>query len=176
MSANGGFATVPSETPAASSSDVANRKYYDPAAQSGGRIINASGADAGNLNPVTSNDSMVSTFWSHAMDTLADTDYNDPDDFRPMLAESWKLSDDKLTWHIKLRKGILWHDFTDPVTGKEWKNKEVTAHDFKFYLDVIKDEKVDAVPLRGYFAQIKEIRVIDDYTFDVVFPKISPSV
>ena len=171
MSTNGGFAVARSEAPAAQTLDVANRKYYDPAAESGGRIINASGADAGNLNPVTSCDSTVSTFWSHAMDTLADTDYNNPDDFRPMLAESWKLSDDKLTWHIKLRKGVLWHDFTDPVTGKEWKNKEVTAHDFKFYLDVIKDEKVDAVPLRGYFAQIKEIRVIDDYTFDVVWSK-----
>lgn len=172
ISANGTAASVPVKTSQKTDvAEVANRKYYDPAAQAGGRIINATGADAGNLNPITSADAMVSTYWSHAMDSLAEPDYNDPDDFRPMLAESWQLSDDKLTWRIKLRKGILWHDFTDPVTGKEWLNKEVTAHDFKFYLDVIKDEKVDAVPLRGYFAPLKEIRVINDYEFEVVWSK-----
>ena len=152
-------------------SGAANAQYYDPKAQEGDRIIFASGADAGNLNPVTSSDAAVSTFWSFAMDSLAEPDWNDPNLYKPMLAESWSLSDDKLVWNIKLRRGILWHDFTDPVTKKEWRNVPVTAKDFKFYLDVIKDETVDAVPLRGYFADIDRIDVINDYEFNVVWKK-----
>lgn len=171
-------APVPAAAPSAHSAvsegknaepPAANVQYFDPGAESGGRIIFASGADSGNLNMIVSSDAQVSAFWSQAMDSLAEADYRDPDNYRGMLAESWSLSDDKLVWRIRLRKGILWHDFTDPVTKKEWKNVPVTAHDFKFFLDVIKDEKVDALPLRGYFAALKEIRVFNDYEFDVVW-------
>jgi len=34
------------------------------------------------------------------------------------LAESWKVSDDKLTWTFNLRKGVKWHDGT-PFTAKD---------------------------------------------------------
>ncbi len=154
---------------AAAEPEAANAQYYDPEAEQGGRIVYASAADSGNLNSIVSSDSQVSSFWSLAMDSLAEPDYGDPNLYKPMLAESWSLSDDKLVWTIKLRRGILWHDFKDPVTGKEWKNIPVTAHDFKFYLDVVKDETVDALPLRGYFASIQEIKVINDLEFQVVW-------
>jgi len=152
-------------------SDAANAKYFDPAAESGDRILYAIQADSGNLNAVVSNDYTVSQYWGLTMDSLAAPDYADPNDYKGQLAESWSLSDDHLVWRIKLRRGVLWHDFTDPVTKKEWKNVEVTAEDFKFYLDVIKDEKVDAVPLRGYLSGIKEIRVLNDYEFEVIWDK-----
>lgn len=49
------------------------------------------------------------------------------------------------------------------------KNK-VTAHDYKFYLDAIMNPDVQekgAVALRTYFIGIKEIEIIDDFTFVV---------
>ena len=85
-----------------------------------------------------------------------------PGVYQPLLAESWEESADHCTFRIKLRPGVLWHDFKDPVTGKEWKNVPVTAHDFKFYIDVVKNPDVDAAPLRGYLSGIKEVRVIND--------------
>ena len=33
------------------------------------------------------------------------------------LAESWSISDDKLTWTFNLRKGVTWHD-GDAVHGR----------------------------------------------------------
>ncbi len=149
----------------------ANAKYYDKNAQSGDRIIEAIATDLGNLNPVTVNEVTVSAFWSLANSSLAEYNYEKPGIFEPLLAQSWEESLDHCTFRIKLRPGILWHDFKDPVTGKEWKNVPVTAHDFKFYIDVVKNPDVDAAPLRGYLSGIKEVRVINDLEFEVVWSR-----
>ena len=148
-----------------------NAEFYDRNAVSGGRYITSIPSDTGNMNEIINNDAIVSDFWSLAYDTLAERHFVDIDRFVPRMAESWELSEDKLTYRIKLRKGMLWHDFTDPVTGKEWKNVEVTAEDFKFYVDVIKDENVSAAPLRSYLSDLKEIKVINDYEFEVVWER-----
>ena len=169
---------LPAQTAAAvatgtSAAEAANRRYYDPNAESGGRLVTAFGADVGNMNMLITNDAYVSEIWAKTMDSLAERDYADDGsgELKPMLAESWTISPDRRKYRIKLRKGVLWHDFTDPVTGKEWKNREVTAHDFKFYLDVVKDETVDCAPLRGYLKDIEKIDVITDHEFEVIWSK-----
>ena len=148
-----------------------NAEFYDRNAEQGGRYISSISSDTGNMNMIINNDATVSDFWGLAYDTLAERHYEDIDRFVPRMAEFWELSEDKLTYRIKLRKGILWHDFTDPVTGKKWENVEVTAADFKFYVDVIKDEKVNAAPMRTYLADLKQVNVINDYEFEVVWER-----
>lgn len=150
---------------------AANAEFYDPAAEDGGTLTQAIAADTGNMNSLINNDATVSEFWSKCGDTLAELNWNDLTRFEPKMAESWSVSEDNATYRIKLRKGILWHDFVDPVTGKEWKNVEVTAHDFKFYVDVVKNPDVDALPLRGYLADLDRVVVFNDYEFDVVWKK-----
>lgn len=147
----------------------ANAKYFDRKAQSGDRLIKAIATDLGNLNPITVNEATVSTFWSLANSSLTEYNLEKPGVFEPLMAQYWEESDDHCTFRIKLRPGILWHDFKDPVTGKEWKNVPVTAHDFKFYIDVVKNPDVDAAPLRGYLSGIKEVRIINDLEFEVVW-------
>ena len=161
--AGSGAASLPAVVPGA------NSEFFDPAAVSGDRMITAIGADVGNLNPLTNNEATVSAFWSLANSSLAGRNYANPDQFEPLLAESWSLSADRLTWRIRLRDHIFWHDFTDPVTKKEWKNVPVTAHDFKFYVDAIQNPDVDAAPIRGYLSGIREVRVFNDREFDVVW-------
>ena len=146
---------------------AANAEFFDPEAESGGRLITVMASDTGNMNYILNNDAAVAAFWDLANHSLAERNWERLDEFQPMLAESWTVSEDQQTYRIKLRKGILWHDFTDPVTGKEWKNVEVKAQDFAFFLQVIQDEKVDAAPLRGYLSGIQEIRVLNDYEFEV---------
>ena len=164
-SGNAGGSTVSGEPPAG------NAEFFDKNAEQGGRFIGAITSDTGNMNMIINNDATVSDFWGLTCDTLAERHYKDIDRFVPRMAESWTLSDDKLTYRIKLRKGILWQDFTDPETGKKWENVEVTAEDFKFYVDVIKDEKVNAAPMRSYLADLKQVNVIDDYEFEVVWER-----
>ncbi len=152
---------------------AANAEYFDPAAVSGGRLVRAFQADVGNMNMLITNDAYVSQIWAQVTDSLAERDYNDRGDgeFKSMLAESWTISPDRRKVRVRLRKGILWHDFKDPVTGKEWKNREVTAQDVKFYVDVIKNPAVDCAPLRVYYNDLERIDVLNDYEFEVVWSK-----
>ncbi len=146
---------------------VANLEFYDQNAVSGDRLITSISADVGNMNPLINNDHTVSLINSFCNSLLADRNFVNPEIFEPLMAESWTISQDKKVYCIKLRKGITWHDFTDPVTGKEWKNKAVTAHDFKFYVDVINDPDTNCASLRVYYKDLEKVEVISDYEFKV---------
>ena len=137
----------------------ANAEFHDPKALPGGRFITAISSDTKNMNVLINNDSTASAVWEKAFDSLAQRNYRDLDRWEPKMAESWKVSEDGLRFRIKLRKGILWHDFTDPVTKKVWKNVPVSSHDFKFYVDVIKNPEVDAAPLRTYMKDLERIEI-----------------
>ena len=151
--------------------EIANLKYFDPQAVSGGRLISAIQSDTPNMNVLINNEATASTFNALCSSSLASRNLENPDDFEPLMADSWTISPDKLTYVIKLKKGILWHDFTDPVNGKKWKDKEVTAEDFKFYLDVIRNPKTNCGPSRVYYQDIDKIEIINKYKFKVVWKK-----
>jgi peptide/nickel transport system substrate-binding protein len=65
----------------------------------------------------------------------------------------------------------MWQDFTDPVTKKRWRNVEVTADDFKFYLDVVKNKETDCAALRTYLVDLDRIEVLSKYEFKVCWRK-----
>lgn len=155
----------------ATSSKIANSQYYDPNADFGGRIINCVSTGTKNLNMLLSNEKLVGDIWSYASSSLASRDYENPDLYEPLMAEKWELFEDKLVYDITIKQGILWHDFKDPVSGKEWKDIEVTSEDFKFYVDVIKDEKVDCAPLRVYLQDLDRVEIISKYRFKVYWKK-----
>ena len=110
-----GFSSAPGAVAAAQRVPGANAEFFDPAAENGGRIVRALSSDVENLNPLTNNEATVSALWGIANSSLTERNYEDLDKFEPLLAESWRLSDDKLTWHIKLRNNILWHDFANLI-------------------------------------------------------------
>lgn len=149
----------------------ANRAFYAPEAETGGRMVQATEAETGNLNPLTSNEAMASAFNSLCSSSLAERDYARPEEFVPLMAEKWTISPDRKNYRIKLRKKIYWHDFTDPVTGKEHKNVEVTAHDFKFFVDTVKNPDVNCAPLRVYYQYLDTLEVHNDYEFTVKWSK-----
>jgi len=150
---------------------AANAEFYDLKAIEGDRFITAIKADTKNMNMLVNNDHYVGEIWGSVTESLAERNYKDLSKFEPMLAESWSVSDDKLTYDIKLRKGVLWHDFKDPVSGKEWKDVEVKADDFKFYVDVIKNPETDCAPMRVYLNDLEGVEVVSDYEFKVRWSK-----
>ena len=108
-------AAVPAaELPAAKSgkTTVANAEFFDPEAQPGGRMIQATAADSENLNHLINNDATVSHFHSLTNSTLAARNFRDQDRFEPLMAESWEISDDHLVYKIKLRKGFAQEDLS----------------------------------------------------------------
>ena len=151
---------------------MANVQFFDPEAVSGDRFISSIAADTKNMNYLLNNDATLgNALMPRVMDSLGVRAYDDLNKFLPQMAESWNVSPDGLRIRVKLRDGILWHDFTDPVTKKEWKDVPVTSEDFKFYVDVVKDPKVDAAPLRTYLSDLDSVRVINDREFEVIWKK-----
>jgi len=73
----------------------------------------------------------------------------------PQLAESWKISDDGLTYTFNLRKGVQWHKGYG----------EFTSADVKFTLERQTDPAVASVNADNLnIANIKSIDCPDDYT------------
>ena len=151
--------------------DIANRKFYDPNAIEGGRMIMPVVSVSKNMNYIINNESFVAGLWNMTTCSLAERNYENPEVFQPKIAESWKLSDDKMTYTVNLREGVMWHDFKDPVTDKKWTGVEVTADDFKFYVDVIKNKDVDCAPARSYLKDLGKVEVLSKYKFKVYWEK-----
>ena len=141
---------------------AANAEFFAPDAVQGGSLIRPVSADTGNLNYLINNDAYASEFYSLCNSPLAERNYAKPEIFQPMLAESWKISSDRKTYYIKLRPQIFWQSYIDPDSGKEVAPKPVTARDFKFFVDVVRNKDVNASALRVYYKDLDDIEVIDD--------------
>ncbi|MBS0265929.1 MAG: hypothetical protein JSS02_28620 [Planctomycetes bacterium] len=136
--------------------------------------------DPDTINPLVANDSVSREFLHAAYEPLAALKFSEPDQFEPVLAESWNFDKKSLTFTIKLRKGVKWHPQTLP-NGKVLPAKELTAKDVKFTFDCVLNPHVQATHLRSYFedpeakdpAQKYKIKVttVDDYTVKIKWTK-----
>ena len=144
---------------------VANVEFFAANAQFGGELVRAISADTQNLNAIINNDATASEFNSLCSSSLAERNYQNPEIFQPMMAESWQVSEDGKVFRIKLRKNMMWQAFKDVETNEYVAPEEVTAEDFKFYIDVIKNEKVHASALRTYYQNLQEVEIINKYEF-----------
>ncbi len=126
--------------------------------------------DATSLNPVIATDGQSYIAEWPIFDSLVELD--EKLGVKPLLAESWEVSRDGLTYTFKLKKGVKWHD-----------GKPFTARDVAFTFYSVLDPKV-TTPHRGYFDALvgfpeltnkdnpkkpeelaqKPIEVIDDHT------------
>ena len=126
--------------------------------------------DATSLNPVIATDGQSYIAEWPIFDSLVELD--EKLGVKPLLAESWEVSRDGLTYTFKLKKGVKWHD-----------GKPFTARDVAFTFYSVLDPKV-TTPHRGYFDALvgfpeltnkdnpkkpeelaqKPIEVLDDYT------------
>ncbi len=136
--------------------------------------------DPDTLNPVTSHDTTSESLQRNVYQPLAQRSYPDPDQWEPVLAESWEFDKDKLEFTVHLRKGVKWHPMALP-SGKPLPAKEFTARDVKFTFDCILNQNVEAASLRSYYEdpdateesekyKIK-VSVVDDYTVKIRWSK-----
>lgn len=73
------------------------------------------------------------------------------------LAQSWQVSDDGLEITFYLRRGVKWHD-----------GIEFTARDIMFGYETIIDDRIPTA-YKEDFLQVQSAKVLDDYTFRVVY-------
>ena len=138
--------------------------YDDPGKPSyGDTMVTASIGEASSLIPILASDSASHEIAGYIYNGLVKLDKNL--NIVGDLAESWDISKDKLTFTFHLKKGVKWHD-----------GKPFSAHDVMYTYKVIVDPKTPT-PYSGDFKQVKEARVLNDYTFQVKYDKpFAPSL
>jgi len=116
-------------------------------------VIQQVGADPHGLNPITVDDALGQMIdYPNIFETMLVID-NFTLKLKPLLAESYEISPDQLTYTFHLRHDVKWQN-GDPFT----------AEDVKYSYDKIMDPKVDAAPTRSYFTTIKSCEMLDAYT------------
>jgi peptide/nickel transport system substrate-binding protein len=133
--------TAPGTTPAPVSSGK-------PAV--GGEITLRLAKDPDSLNPILSSSSYGSDVHGLVYDGLFI--FNEKWEPVPHLAESYKVSEDGLTWTIPLKKGVKFHNGT-----------ELTADDVVFTLSTVMDKDYTG-PRASNVAAIKEVKAADSHT------------
>lgn len=132
-------------------------------------IIGLSG-EATSLNPVVATDSMSYIVEWPIFDSLLELDQSL--NVRPLLAESWEVSKDGLTYTFKLKKGVKWHDGA-PFTARDvaftyysvLNPKVTTPH--RAYFDALAgfpELTAKDNPKRPEELALRPIEVLDDYT------------
>ncbi|MEV0388534.1 ABC transporter substrate-binding protein [Nonomuraea sp. NPDC050643] len=75
---------------------------------------------------------------------------------KPWLADSWKISDDGLTYTFKLRQGVKFHD------GAVW-----NAEALKVNFEHMKDPATKSPLAAAYIAPYEDAKVVDEHTLEV---------
>lgn len=100
-------------------------------------------------------------------ESLAEIDYENPGEIKPMLAESWTRIDGR-TMEFKLREGVLFHN-----------GDELTAEDVAFSLGEERAFGEDAPigpHMRRGFPNIKSVEAVDRYTVRVTMTNDDPVI
>lgn len=132
----------------------------------GGTMRTFSGTPKG-FNPIVESSADAGEANGLVNDSLCTTHPASPDRWSEMLATACVISDDWKTYTFTLRPGIRWQR---PVQAKEpgleWLAREVplTAHDFAFYVEVVKNPEVECTQLRAYYDDLEKVEVPDDLT------------
>ncbi len=121
----------------------------------GDAIVVGSIGDASTLVPIVASDSASHDIIGLIFNGLLKYDKNLK--LTGDLAESWEVSEDKLTITFHLRKGVKWQD-----------GKPLTARDALFTYQKLVDPQVKT-PYSSDFLLVKEAKVLDDYTFQVTY-------
>jgi len=146
-------ASSPGDLPEETGADLAKSAAPSGPPSDGGSIFFGTIGEASNLIPYLTSDSA-----SHEVAELiyvAPLRYNKDLQAEPWAAESWSMEDEGRLMRFTLRKGILWED-----------GQELTADDVAFTCKLAADPATGS-PYAEDFLRIKDLRVIDRYTFEV---------
>lgn len=126
----------------------------------GGELVAAIAAEPDQLDPHKTTAYASFQVLENVFDTLVQPDENL--DMGPALAESWKTSEDQLTWTFTLREGVTFHN-GDPFT----------ADDVVYSYERIMDEELS----NAYrFDAVKSVTAVDDRTVEITLSRPTPNL
>ena len=126
-----------------------------PGYQEGDWLVQPLSTGIKTLTPLVSKDVYASDVQGYVIESLLS---RDPETLQyvGLLAESWKVSKDGLSFTFKLREDVKFSD-----------GHPFSADDVVFSFQLIMNEQIDAPQLRAYYNKIASVTVRDKYT--VVF-------
>lgn len=117
-------------------------------------------AEPGTLNPLTATDAYESEINKYIYESLLERD-KDTLELIPMLAESWTISPDRLSFTFKIRKGIFWSD-----------GVEFTSDDVVYSYRTTMDPKIPCADKKVYLIDIASVVALDRYTVRFTYNKL----
>ena len=126
----------------------------------GDHLVISLDSDPPLLNPfLDAGDANTSYICGHIIETLVDLDY-DTLELKPLLATSWEVSDDHLSYTYHLDKRATFSD-----------GHPVTAEDVRFSWEVINNPENDTASIRSYLQDITAVNILDDHTIQFIVSK-----
>ncbi|NLC63834.1 MAG: ABC transporter substrate-binding protein, partial [Thermoanaerobacterales bacterium] len=102
------------------------------------------------LDPIHATDNSSARVIYQMFETLVD--YDTDGNLPPLLAESWEISDDKMTYIFNLRKGVHFHKTIEGGQPTENGGREVKADDWIWTLNNIIDPNTNSE--RAYYLNL----------------------
>ena len=112
-------------------------------------IVIGLASDALYLDPHQQDETITNALTRHIYEELVRADANGK--LEPLLAESWELAPDELTWTFHLRNGVKFSD-----------GSPFTARDVAFTI-----ERVRGLIVNDTVATVKDVEVVDDHTVKI---------
>lgn len=155
---NTATSTNTNQTPATNDGTTASTEPKD-----GGNLIIGVAADPVILNPNYAGDRVSLTIDQALYAPLFQVNEGKKTFY---LADSLTLSEDNLTYTLKLKSGLTWHD-----------GEKLTADDVVFTIDSILDEKQNSMLRANLFIGDKPVKAVkvDDLTVEFKLPQVSPA-
>lgn len=140
---------------------------YPAEAKPGGVVSVPYGEDPKGFNFIVENAAeLTEQLEQYVTDSPASSHWANPYKFAPALCWRIEVSPDFREYTLFFRRDVLWHE--PPVDLKAYPHLKgehrVTARDYKFTLDIINNPQTDCAPLRGYYTEMEDSRLIDDWT------------
>lgn len=149
---------APAAAPPPQASPAAQAPARQPANAKPPTLVHFGGQDPTTLDPQFGESSIMGSTLEHALEALIG--YDDQMNPKPLLAESYSALDDKVTWRIKLRQGVKFHN-----------GEPFNAEAVKFTVERTMDANLRGQGLNDPFPSrsgIQKAVIQDPYTIDLV--------
>ncbi len=120
-------------------------------------LVRAFGSNLKTITPIVSQDAYASIVQSNVLETMIVRD-SETLEWQGLLADSWTISDDGLTFTFKLRQQATFSD-----------GEPLTANDVVFTYNFIMNDKIAAPHHRASMSKIKSVTANGDYEVICVY-------